>query len=179
MFSQNKMISLRAIEPDDAKLIYRWENDKTSWAHSDNLLPYSFFQIEQFILEGHDIYQNRQARFMINYDEKETIKTVGMIDLYDFHPHHRRAGIGIYVDPDYRNRGIAITALQILIAHSFEVIGLHQLYCSILSDNYTSIRLFKRLGFTLSGQQKDWFFENGKYYDQILMQLINPKYQIE
>jgi diamine N-acetyltransferase len=177
MFSRNKNISIRAIEPDDAQLIFRWENDKTSWVHSDNLLPYSLFQIEQFIIEGHDIYQNRQARFMVDFTEQDLSHTVGMVDLYDFHPHHRRAGIGVYIDSAYRNRGIAFTSLQLVINHSFDVIGLHQLYCSILPENQTSIRLFNRLGFSLSGQQKDWYFENGKYHDQILMQLINPKHQ--
>lgn len=99
-----------------------------------------------------------------------------MVDLYDFHPHHRRAGLGIYIDPDYRKRGLAFKALQLLISHAFEMIGLHQLYCSIQPENQPSIRLFERLGFALTGRHKDWYYENGTFHDQLLMQLINPKH---
>lgn len=176
MFVKKDKVSLRAIEPDDAPLLYKWENDRDSWAHSDNLLPYSFFQIEQFIIAGNDLYQNKQARFMIDFDADDEKVTVGMADIYDFHPHHRRAGLGIYIDPKFRKRGIAFEALQLLISHAFEMIGLHQLYCSIQPENHSSLRLFERLGFKLTGRQKDWFFENGSFHDQLLMQLINPKH---
>lgn len=175
MFAQKNNIAIRALEPDDASLIYKWENDKSAWAHSDNLLPYSYFQIEQFILEGHDIYRNRQARFMVMFKDNSIFHTVGMIDLYDFHPHHRRAGVGIYIDLAYRRKGIGIGALELLTDYAFEVLGMHQLYCVILPDNLPSLKLFERLGFTVAGHQKEWFYENGKFHDQIMMQLINPK----
>ncbi|HMM10912.1 MAG TPA: GNAT family protein [Bacteroidales bacterium] len=176
MFIQAENISIRAIEPDDASLIYKWENDKSSWSHSDNLLPYSYFEIEQFLLEGHDIYRNRQARFMVDVLNENENRTVGMIDLFEFHPHHKRAGIGIYIDSGFRRRGIGFRSLQLIIDYAFEVIGLHQIYCSMLSDNESSIKLFSRLGFVASGKQKDWFIYKGIYRDQLFMQLINPKH---
>lgn len=176
MFAQYDDVAIRALEPDDANLIYAWENDKSAWNHSDNLLPYSYFQIEQFILDEHDIYRSRQVRFIIEKVSKKSRKAVGMIDIYDLHPHHRRAGIGIYIDSASRKQGIGSAALKLIADYAFDTLALHQLFCHILPENEASVRLFTRMGFSISCRQKEWFFADGKYHDQLLMQLINPKH---
>jgi len=176
MFAQLDDVAIRALEPDDANLIYAWENDKSLWAHSDNLLPYSFFQIEQFILDDHDIYRSRQARFIIEKAYEKSRSAAGMIDIYEFHPHHRRAGIGIYIDTAFRRQGIGSAAVKLIADYAFDTLALHQLFCQILPDNEASLRLFTRMGFTVSCRQKEWFFADGKYHDQLLMQLFNPKH---
>jgi diamine N-acetyltransferase len=176
MFARYNDIAIRAPEPDDADMIYTWENDKSSWAHSDNLLPYSFFQIEQFLLDDHDIYRSRQARFIIVKSSQGINRAVGMIDLYDFNPHHRRAGVGIYIDSTYRKQGIGSKALKLIVDYAFDTLALHQLYCNILPSNEASFRLFSRIGFSISCRQREWFFENGTYHDQLLMQLISTKH---
>ena len=50
MFIKDKTITLRCAEPDDAELIFRWENDRNIWRVSGTHVPYSRFQIEQFLL---------------------------------------------------------------------------------------------------------------------------------
>ena len=50
MFTQNENIIIRAAEPKDASLIYDWENDQEIWRVSETYMPYSFYQIEQFLL---------------------------------------------------------------------------------------------------------------------------------
>ena len=48
MFIKNEKVSLRIAEPNDAEIIYRWENDMKVWRDSETLVPYSMRQIEQF-----------------------------------------------------------------------------------------------------------------------------------
>ncbi|MBK9290690.1 MAG: GNAT family N-acetyltransferase [Bacteroidetes bacterium] len=177
MFASSDKISLRAVEPADAALMYAWENDQNVWVHGDNLLPYALFEIEQFILEGHDFYRNRQARFMIDYQTNGSKETVGMADLFDFHPHHRRAGVGIYVAPAFRHRGIAKTAIGLLKEYAFETLELHQIYCHVLAENNISLKLFESAGFEKTAVMKAWIFRNGDFHDQVLMQLFNPKHK--
>ena len=52
MFIKNDTIALRRAEPEDADLIFRWENDRDIWRVSGTHAPYSRFQIEQFLLSG-------------------------------------------------------------------------------------------------------------------------------
>lgn len=169
-------ISLRAPEPADIDLLYRWENDPKVWHLGNTLSPYSRFEIEQFVLNSsHDIYLSRQLRFMIDWHSGEkTLVTVGSVDLFEFDPHHRRAGVGILIDEHYRRKGFASEALELLADYCFNTLHLHQLYCNIEADNHDSIRLFTRQGYKTCGLRKQWLLLNQQWTDEMMLQLINP-----
>ncbi|NVO21024.1 MAG: GNAT family N-acetyltransferase [Bacteroidetes bacterium] len=169
-------ILLRAPEPTDIDLLYRWENDQRVWHLGNTLAPYSHFEIEQFVLNSaHDIYSSKQLRFMIDWHKaSEGAITIGSIDLFDFDPHHRRAGIGILIDEPYRRKGLATEALLLLADYCFHTLNLHQIYCNIENDNQESIRLFTRVGYKTCGLRKQWILHNKKWCDELMLQLINP-----
>ena len=101
-------------------------------------------------------------------------KTIGSIDLFDLDPPHRRAGTGILIaNNGDRRKGFAAEALNLLQEYAFGVLGLHQLYCHIHSDNLPSIRLFKGAGFKPCGELKDWTQTNGQWKTVEIFQKIN------
>ena len=106
-------------------------------------------------------------------DLKETKNQIGMIDLFDFNPKHKRAGIGILIDPAFQNKGFAGESLELLIKYTFSHLELHQLYANITGDNAKSIKLFESKNFTKVGVKKDWISSQGNFKDEILYQLIN------
>ncbi len=167
-------IRLRAPEPHDIDLLYNWENDPGIWRFSNTLLPFSRHKIEEFVLNsGTDIFQTKQARWMIEFEDGTDTGTIGSIDLFDYDPIHKRAGVGILIrDKAMRNKGYAGTALKILIDYSLNILSLHQLYCNISSDNKASLALFKKYGFEISGTRKDWLFYNEEWMDEYFLQLI-------
>jgi diamine N-acetyltransferase len=170
-------VRLRAVEPDDVDIIYEMENDPAIWHVGNTVVPFSRFQIEQYALTAqHNIYAEKQLRLMIDLKvASHKKKTVGAIDLYDFDPQHKRAGIGILVIQDERGKGVASETLGLLIRYSFEILMLHQLFCSISPGNAPSIHLFKKHGFTECGVKKEWRLTEGKWTDEIMFQLIIPK----
>lgn len=170
-------ITLRAPELNDLNKIQTWENDKALWHLSNTLLPFSRFSIEQYILsEQEDIFSKKQARFIIALvNNEEELDSIGAIDLFDFDPKNRRAGVGILIEEKYRNKGYAKQALTLLIDHSFNVLNLHQLYCSILYSNTESLNLFKGQQFSVIGVKKDWILLNNEWQDEYILQLINQK----
>lgn len=171
MMLQNDKIKLRAPELTDLETIYKWENDTDLWHLSQTQIPFSRFDIEQFILQGnHDIYVEKQFRFMIETIENNAI--IGAIDLFDFDAKNKRAGIGILIDKDYRELGLGSQALGILIDYAKNTLQLHQLYCNILISNLVSLHLFKKKHFQEIGVKKDWIFINGKYHNEVILQLI-------
>jgi len=168
---KNKNIQLRAPELSDLELIFKWENDTDLWYLSQTQIPFSHFDIEQFILLGnHDIYVEKQFRFMI--DSIEVNQAIGCIDLFDFDASNKRAGIGILIDASHREKGFASEALDLLIQYARTTLQLHQLYCNILLSNKSSLFLFKKKHFQEIGVKKDWVFINGKYHDEFVLQLI-------
>jgi diamine N-acetyltransferase len=107
-------LKLRTPEPTDIDLLYAWENDTEIWHLGNTRVPFSKFDLEQYVLNsGRDIYANKQARFMIDLSEGSKTKTIGCIDLYDYDPSNHRAGVGILISQDYRQKGIASYARTI------------------------------------------------------------------
>ncbi len=166
-----KHIKLRALEPEDIDFINPIENNEIFWEVSHTQTPFSRYILKQYLENAHlDIYETKQLRLII--EEISERKQIGMIDLFDFNPQHKRAGIGILIHPYYQNRGFASKALSLLINYSFTYLNLHQLYANITSDNEKSLALFKKHNFSEVGLKKDWILSKGKYKDEILFQLI-------
>lgn len=166
---------LRAPEPSDAEIIFRWENDTRIWHLSNTITPFSRFAIEQFVLNtDNDIFASKQLRLMIDcHSQGIDSYAIGTIDLFDFDPYHKRAGIGILIDETARRQGFAFEALNLLIEYCFKILNLHQLYCNIEQSNNESISLFAKAGFLPCGTKKEWLLREGKWTDELMFQLIN------
>jgi diamine N-acetyltransferase len=175
MTLKGNLIYLRALEPEDLEFLYAVENNEDIWEVSNTQTPYSKFLIKQYLENAHqEIYEAKQLRLAIC--KKDTFKAIGLIDLFDYDPRNRRAGVGIIIqESKNRNIGIGEESLSILINYSFKKLNLHQLYANIGNNNVPSLKLFTKLGFEKIGNKKDWNFIEGKYYDETLYQLIHKQ----
>ncbi len=163
-------IRLRPVEIEDLESLYRYENDADTWTAGNHLNPISRFYLEQYILHAeNNIYQDKQLRLMIENHEKVC---VGIIDLFDFDPHHKRAALGIIIDPLHQRKGYGAEAIDIIKAYAMDVLHLKQLYCGIGSENEGSIRLFRQKGFAITGTRKAWRLHQHGWHDEHFLQLL-------
>lgn len=169
---QGNTIFLRALEPEDLAFIYHIENDETIWEVSNTQTPYSKFLITQYLENAHqDIYEAKQLRLAIC--KNENLEAIGLIDLFDFDPKNKRAGVGIIIQNEVdRNIGFGKEALGLMINYAFHQLQFHQLYANIGTENLPSLSLFTTFGFEKIGVKKDWNFTNNSFHDEVLLQLI-------
>ncbi len=169
---KQNLIKLRALEPKDIDFLLQIENDTDLWHLSHTQQPFSKKLLQTYIANAdRDIYEAKQFRFAI-----ETMtdgKLVGFIDLFDFDPKNKRAGIGIVIAHVYQNKGYGQAALLAVIQYAFNILYLHQLYANIAVSNLPSQQLFEKNGFQLSGVKKDWNYYGRTYEDELFYQLIN------
>jgi len=174
---EERDIKLRAIEPSDADLIYRWENDSSVWHAGNTIEPFSRHIINQYVQTAHlDLFQTKQLRLMIDLKSGmgESAETIGSIDLFEIDSYHQKAGIGILIHQEKnRNKGYAGQALDVMIKYAFGVLLLHQLYCNIDEDNEASLNLFRKKGFQVTGNKKDWIRTKNGWKNELFLQLIN------
>lgn len=175
MLLKNSQISLRAVEPEDLEILYKWENSTELWVHGNTLAPYSKLVLREYINNAieTDIYQSKQLRLMIDLIDKDGDMTIGTIDLYDIDPHNRRAGIGILIDETHRKKQYATQALELTRDYAFNFLRLHQIYAYISLSNTKSISLFEKADFKHVGILKDWVQRGERFEDVQLCQLIN------
>ncbi len=168
---QHQRIQLRAPEPTDVDTLYLWENDLSLWHHGNTIAPLSRYDLEQFVLNSqYDIYHNRQLRLMISL--LESGETIGAVDLFEFDPTHKRAGVGILIESHFREKGYASEALDLLIAYAFNQLHLKQVYCHIRCTHQKSLRLFQGRGFEVSASLKNWLLINNTWEDVYFLQLF-------
>ena len=160
---------LRALEPEDLELMYGWENDMQIWRVSGTIAPFSRHVLSRLIEEQQfDIYATRQMRLVIEHDGQ----AVGAVDLFEFDPHNRRAGVGIIVDSQHRAQGLGHDALKALEQYARQTLHLHQLWCSVTVDNEASLKLFRKAGYVECGLRREWILTSDGALDEILMQKI-------
>ena len=165
-----KQIKLRAIEPEDLDLLYRIENDVELWNVGTSNVPYSRYLLHEYVANAkNDIYTDRQVRMMVENSEG---KIVGVVDLVSFDPANRRAEVGLIILNSYRRQGYGTADLNQISDYALRILHLHQLYAYVDTNNKPSIQLFKKAGFQIGAEIKDWLFDGAKYSDSVLFQYV-------
>lgn len=165
------LITLRAPEPDDVDTIFRWENDSSLWHLGSTQAPFSRDTIAGYVAtyDG-DIFRAGQLRLMIT--SADDGRQLGAIDLYEFDALNRRAGIGILIDASERGHGYGLSALRLLCHHSYDRLGMKQLWAICQSDNAAAAGLFRRAAFEQCGHLRSWIRRGELWYDAVMFQLI-------
>lgn len=163
------MIKIRAIEPEDADMMFEAESDESAWKYSDYLAPLSREMLRHYALTyDADPFRCGQLRLIIDCDGMPA----GIVDLFDISPRHLRADTGIYIFPSFRNKGVATEALLQLKDFSLKRLGLHQLTATVAEGNDEAIRTYQKAGFTLTGTRRDWLRTPDGYTSVLLLSLI-------
>lgn len=166
-----RQIHLRALEPDDLDYLFKWENDPANWPITNTFIPFSRDLLKSYVSAVKDIFSDKQFRFVIG--ENSTHRPIGFVDLFEFDPFHRRAGIGILIaEISDRNKGLASETIDLLKKYCSETLGIHLLYCNILEDNEASLRLFEKNGFVITGKKEQWFRKGKEWKAEYFLQCI-------
>lgn len=149
----NHELKLRAVEPEDANMMYRVEDDPSAWRYSDYLAPLSLEQLRHYALTyDADPLRSGQLRLIIEADGHDA----GILDLFDISARHLRADTGIYLLPEFRGKGLGVRTLEAAKAYCRDRLGLHQLTASVALRNTDALLCFGKAGFKSTGKRTDW-----------------------
>lgn len=165
----NGTLALRALEPSDLDILYKWENDPMLWAVSDTVAPYSRKMLWGYLENNtNDIYTNRALRLMVVTASEGT--PVGIIDFFNFNPLNNRAELGLFIAAEHRGKGFGRMAVDMLCDYAANHIGMRQIYIYVTTDNTVCLQLFKDYGFVQSGVLKSWVKRGNTYHDVAVLQ---------
>lgn len=156
-------IYLRPVAIRDVEVIMEWENNPEFWEVSSTPGPFTRSEIAEFIRSSVNVFRQNQMRWMICLHNDMPI---GALDLFDFDPAEKSAGIGILIaQKEYRKKGLAQEALHHFIKFADDTLNFKKLHCIIYLDNKDSIQLFERNNFKTTGLS---FFKEKKVYRYFL-----------
>lgn len=170
-FLEYGLIRLRAIEPSDADMMLCAESDVSAWPDSDICAPYSMEMLKNYASSySADPFGEGQLRMIVEDSRSGT--AIGILDLYDISAVHRHAMVGIYILPDFRNKGFAGAAVSAASDYASRRLNLHSLGAKILTSNAASVRLFKSCGYAEAGVLPSWHFADGSFHDMTILSVI-------
>ena len=124
--------------------------------------------LNQFInQQKQDIFEVRQKRFVISNIQN---KVLGFIDLFDYEPIHRRAGVGLFIIESFRNLGLGKQALNLLHIFTKKHLNIKNLFANVGKENSLSNRLFLSSGYRQVGLKTKWNFYEDAFHDEYLYQ---------
>ena len=99
---------------------------------------------------------------------------VGWASLNQFNPrpaYQHVADFSVYVDRDWRGKGVGRRLLEALIELAREI-GYHKMVLSAFPFNQAGVALYERLGFRAVGIYKEQGLLDGKWTDTIIMEKL-------
>ena len=82
------------------------------------------------------------------------------------------AHVGYWVDQEVAGRGVASTALALVLDHCFGPVGLHRVEANVRPENAASLRVVRRLGFAEEGLHRRYLFIDEAWRDHLSFALL-------
>jgi len=175
VFLESPRVYLRALEEKDIHGSYfQWLNDK---------------EVTQFNSHGRFPNNEKKIRDYLNFSQtdtnalvlaiifKENDLHIGNISLQNINWIDRNAEFAILLgDKNYWGKNLAFEASALIVAHGFEVLNLHRIYCGTSSENIGMQKLAEKLQMKREGLRREALFKNGRYVDIIEYGILKKEY---
>lgn len=103
----------------------------------------------------------------------ENDKLIGNCGLMNISYKNRIAEVGIFIgDENNRSNGYGAEALRLILDYGFNYLNLNNIMLVVKSFNERAIACYKKVGFKEFGRRRESYFLNGKYYDDISMDIL-------
>lgn len=166
-------VQIRKIVDTDAKSIAQNLNNKNVWNGLRDYVPHPYT-----IDDGHAyIKMIKESELNHAYGILYNNDFAGIIGFHlqqDVYRHS--AEVGYWLGEPYWGKGIASTALPLIVKIAFDEHDLKKLFAGVFANNAGSIRVLEKSGFTKEGTGKNSIIKNGKYLDEVRYGLLNPTY---
>ncbi len=157
------------MNPEDYQIYTKWINDfKVSCGLGNGFNNYCLSKekalIEKMAERGHEYAIVRE----------EDDKLLGNLSLFDIHQINRTAELGIFIgDREDHNKGYGQEAVKLILSYGFKVLNLNNIMLKVYSFNENAIAAYLKCGFKECGRRHESNFINGKYYDDVYMEILS------
>ena len=117
------------------------------------------------------VAMNNKNRLFLIRDGSDPVGIAAISQINDIDSH---ASIWYLLGDQSRSgKGIATAAIELLVRHAFEMLGIHSLEASVAEPNMASRRVLEKNAFQPSGCLREAFQYEGAFVDRIIYDRIN------
>ncbi|QKE72574.1 GNAT family N-acetyltransferase [Arthrobacter citreus] len=100
------------------------------------------------------------------FDEEELVGVAGFYQKRSEKMKHKGTIWGMYVNPNYRGKGVGKKVLGQAIQHATQIEDILQIELAVISSNISAKKLYESVGFESFGTEKRALFVTGEFYDE-------------
>ncbi|NKE34252.1 GNAT family N-acetyltransferase [Natronococcus sp. JC468] len=152
-------VTLRTIEEEDLEFLQAQVNDPAIRRPIGRSMPLNAEQERAFY---DDVVCSDDAIHLLVVADATPVGTVGL-DAIDWQS--AGAELGYWIAPAHQRRGYGTEAVELVVGHGFDQLGLHRLAARVYGFNDGSKRLLESVGFSEEGVHRDAAFVDGEYRD--------------
>lgn len=172
---QGKQVTLRAIEREDLPRLQCFSNDpEIQLVLGGWHFPSSGLQMEKWWEQVQSDQLNQ--RFAIDTPDHGLIGTANLVNI---NWKDRNAFHGLLIgEKEIRGKGYGADTVMAMMRYVFEELGLERLDGSIIEYNKASLAMYVgKCGWKEEGRKRNWYWRQGRYWDQIIVGINRDEYQ--
>jgi diamine N-acetyltransferase len=173
-FLCGKRVYLRPFEKKDLPYLYQWGNDPEIRSLTAEVTPMTPSGLEKFW----EKVSNEADRVWFTVCLKDGDRPIGEVGLLRMFPAWRSTDLSIILgDKSAWGQGYGTEAIHLLLDYAFGFLNFHRVALGVVSFNEKALDFYEKVGFTREGIQRDGYFYNHRYYDFIMMSILEDDYR--
>jgi RimJ/RimL family protein N-acetyltransferase len=168
-----KNIYLSPFSDEDYILFTEWIND---YETARDLNQFSnVFSLE----DEKDFVENtkKSNKIYLSIVKEENDELIGNISLANIDNIHKTATLGIMIGKkDERGKGYGTEAITLMLDYAFNYLNLNNIMLEALCTNIKAVKCYEKCGFKKMGIRRESSYINGKYRDNIFMQILKKDF---
>lgn len=171
---EGKRIYLSPLNIEDAETYLKWLNDRSVTEGTHGVHRVYNIEIEKEWISN----ELQKGKYTFGIVLKENDKLIGNCGIMNPNFIDGTAQLGIFIGEEkYRNNGYGSEALKLLLDYGFNILRLHNISLDVFSFNKRAINCYKKIGFKEYGRRHECYFLDGKYHDEISMEILVDDYK--
>ena len=111
-------------------------------------------------------------------DQEEPEKIIGNCAIHNIDAKNRACSCGITIgEKDYQNKGYGSEAMEMLVEYGFNTLNMNRIELSVWEYNTRAYKAYQKVGFVEEGRKRQARYQNGKYYDEIIMAILREDWE--
>lgn len=106
---------------------------------------------------------------------KSTEEVIGTAMIFNLDKEANHAEIGYVFHKDHWGKGHGTEAVTLMGNFGFDVLKLHKLHARVVAANVGSAKVLEKNDFMLEGHQRDYYFIEDTYFDNLLFGKMEKK----
>lgn len=174
VFLAGERLFLSPIRVLDASKYVHWLNDPEI---AENLMvsrPLTLLK-EEAMIERMAKADPRES-IVVGIWQKDPQRLIGGLGLHDVSQRHQFAEIGVFIgEKDLWGQGYGPEAMRLLITYAFNTMNLRKVTINYYERNERAGRVYTKIGFKEIGRYRAHRFIDGKWWDEVIMELFREE----